>query len=333
MFALKRIGVVRSRLKSVEELRESSNWSDGLNLSEIIVLPEYEKELEGIEDFLYIAVLHWMPRVEPKTEKGLPAELRKRKARDKGVFAKRTPLRPNPIGISIVELVERRGNVLIVKGLDAIDGTSILDIRIVSRCGPPAIGAGPMQSWEPYKRRIFKEKLVHTIVERAAIKKDGIVLDAGAGSGFLTFPIAPRSEVIALDRSSSMLKKLEALGEERSAKNISPVVGDVEAIPLKDGCMSTVASSFLLSLIPDVEKTVKEFVRILKPGGKMVLADFNLEEKPPELSEYFGISEGYKGAVHSQDELKGILEKYLMSEVAVSKWRDIIIIAEGRKPV
>lgn len=331
MFALKRIGVVRSRLKSVAELRDSSNWS---NLeSEIVIEPKYERELEGIENFLYIAVLHWMPKVGPKTEKKLPSELKKRGAGEKGVFAKRTPLRPNPIGISIVELVRRRDNVLFVKGLDAIDGTPILDIRLVSRCGPPVIGAGPMQSWVPYKRRILKEKLIHTIVERAAIKKEGMVLDAGAGSGFLTFPIAQRGRGLALDSSGPMLKKLKALGEGRAVKNIFPVVGDVKSVPLKDSCVSAVASSFLLSLIPDIEKAVKEFVRVLKPGGKMVLADFNLEEKPVELSEYFGISEGYKGAVHSQDELKGILEKCGMYEVAVSKWRGIIIITEGRKPI
>ena len=46
-----------------------------------------------------------------------------------GVFATRSPYRPNPIGFSIVELVERRGNILRVKKLDAVDGTPLLDIK------------------------------------------------------------------------------------------------------------------------------------------------------------------------------------------------------------
>jgi tRNA-Thr(GGU) m(6)t(6)A37 methyltransferase TsaA len=46
-----------------------------------------------------------------------------------GIFAQRAKHRPNPIGITAVELIERRGPVLVVKGLDAIDGTPVLDIK------------------------------------------------------------------------------------------------------------------------------------------------------------------------------------------------------------
>ena len=46
-----------------------------------------------------------------------------------GVFATRSPRRPNPIGISVVKLIERRGNVLVVSGIDAIDGTPLIDIK------------------------------------------------------------------------------------------------------------------------------------------------------------------------------------------------------------
>lgn len=46
-----------------------------------------------------------------------------------GIFATRAPVRPNPIGLTLVELVRREGNVLVVKGLDALDGTPVLDIK------------------------------------------------------------------------------------------------------------------------------------------------------------------------------------------------------------
>ena len=46
-----------------------------------------------------------------------------------GVFATRSPRRPNPIGISVVKLIKRRGNVLVVSGIDAIDGTPLIDIK------------------------------------------------------------------------------------------------------------------------------------------------------------------------------------------------------------
>jgi len=59
-----------------------------------------------------------------------------------GLFATRSPHRPNPIGYSVVELVERRGNILRVRGLDAIEGTPVLDIKpfIKKRdCKPHAV--------------------------------------------------------------------------------------------------------------------------------------------------------------------------------------------------
>jgi tRNA (Thr-GGU) A37 N-methylase len=46
-----------------------------------------------------------------------------------GIFATRAPIRPNPIGLTLVELVRREGNVLFVKGLDALSGTLVLDIK------------------------------------------------------------------------------------------------------------------------------------------------------------------------------------------------------------
>jgi tRNA (Thr-GGU) A37 N-methylase len=46
-----------------------------------------------------------------------------------GIFATRAPVRPNPIGLTLVELLERRENVLLVKGLDAFHGTPVLDIK------------------------------------------------------------------------------------------------------------------------------------------------------------------------------------------------------------
>jgi tRNA-Thr(GGU) m(6)t(6)A37 methyltransferase TsaA len=46
-----------------------------------------------------------------------------------GLFATRTPLRPNPVGLALVELLKRRENVLVVQGLDAFDGTPVLDLK------------------------------------------------------------------------------------------------------------------------------------------------------------------------------------------------------------
>lgn len=58
-----------------------------------------------------------------------------------GVLATRTQYRPNPIGVSIVRLVERRGHILVVQGLDALDGTPVLDIKPFA---PHYVPSGPV---------------------------------------------------------------------------------------------------------------------------------------------------------------------------------------------
>lgn len=94
----------------------------------IELLPAYEPGLLGIESHKHIFLLYWMHKqkdrftlqVHPKRDPSKPTV---------GVFACRSPARPNPIGLSSVELIRREGRMLIVKGLDALEDTPILDIK------------------------------------------------------------------------------------------------------------------------------------------------------------------------------------------------------------
>ncbi|MCD6530544.1 tRNA (N6-threonylcarbamoyladenosine(37)-N6)-methyltransferase TrmO [Candidatus Bathyarchaeota archaeon] len=98
--------------------------------AKIVLAEELAEGLEGIEGFSHIYVIFWLHKVEDHERRVL--KVHPRGIRDLplvGVFATRSPMRPNPIGLTLVELVERRGNVLIVRGLDALDGTPVLDIK------------------------------------------------------------------------------------------------------------------------------------------------------------------------------------------------------------
>ena len=98
--------------------------------SEIIIKEDLKDALSRIDEFSHIIVIYWMHKlppsqrsiikVHPKGNHNLPIV---------GVFASRSPARPNPIGITTVKLLERRDNVLKVTGLDALDGTPVLDIK------------------------------------------------------------------------------------------------------------------------------------------------------------------------------------------------------------
>jgi tRNA-Thr(GGU) m(6)t(6)A37 methyltransferase TsaA len=100
------------------------------SVSELIIDAGLDGILDGIEDFSHIMVLYWahlapeerrsVMKVHPMGNKDFPLV---------GVFATHSPVRPNSILVTVVRLIERKGNVLKVTGLDALDGSPILDIK------------------------------------------------------------------------------------------------------------------------------------------------------------------------------------------------------------
>ena len=121
---LKAIGVVSNAIK--EPIRHG--WREVV--SEITVNSELTEALDGLEDFSHLIILYWMHQL-PEGRK-LPLKVHPMGNQDSpltGRFATRSPSRPNPVGQATVELLERRANVLKVKGLDAIDGTPVIDIK------------------------------------------------------------------------------------------------------------------------------------------------------------------------------------------------------------
>ena len=121
------------KLKSIGYVRRASkqeNVKDRSLVSEIIIRKGLTKALEGIEEFSHVFVLFYMHQVSEKDKKALKVHPRGRMDLPLvGLFATRTPLRPNPVGLAVVELLKRRENVLVVKGLDAFDWTPVLDLK------------------------------------------------------------------------------------------------------------------------------------------------------------------------------------------------------------
>jgi len=89
------------------------------------VFPEYVDGLYGIEGFSHIILIYHFHLVNKSLMKVQPYMSNKLV----GVFATRAPARPNPIGISIVNLLERKGNILYIQDVDIVDGTPLLDIK------------------------------------------------------------------------------------------------------------------------------------------------------------------------------------------------------------
>lgn len=99
-------------------------------ISEVVIDPSLDGILDGIEEFSHILVLYW-PHKIPEKERSL-RQVHPMGRKDiplKGIYATRSPARPNPVLVSMVRLVERQENVLRVEGLEALDGSPVIDIK------------------------------------------------------------------------------------------------------------------------------------------------------------------------------------------------------------
>lgn len=95
--------------------------------SVIEILPEHAAKLAGLEAYSHIIAVFHMDLAEEAPEK--PETLTLASGRTYGIFATRSQLRPNHLGVSVAELLEVEGAEVRVRGLDAIDGTAVLDIK------------------------------------------------------------------------------------------------------------------------------------------------------------------------------------------------------------
>lgn len=123
---LEPIGFVRSPFTEKQEApRQPGTKHAAAGRVELLPGRDFEHALEDLATFRYIWLLFWFDRSSGWRPKVLPPRSSKRR----GVFATRAPHRPNPIGMSLVELSRVEGLVLEVRGLDLLDGTPVLDIK------------------------------------------------------------------------------------------------------------------------------------------------------------------------------------------------------------
>ncbi len=118
------IGVIHSEHREAQKTPVQPVYAAGCR-GRVILEPEYEEGLSELEDFSHIFLLYLFHRSGPARLIVKPFL----EDREHGVFATRAPCRPNPIGLSVVRLLECEGRVLHVEDLDVLDGTPLLDIK------------------------------------------------------------------------------------------------------------------------------------------------------------------------------------------------------------
>ena len=150
MFTPRPIGFVRSPYTEAKEIPKglgAKHDVDGV----LEILPEFETGLTDIDGFSHLLVLWVFHHSEGFELLGTPPS----DDRPHGVFATRSPRRPNPIGLTSVELLRREGRLLHVRGVDMLDGTPILDIKpYLSSVPDNALRRGWLADAEERKRGI-----------------------------------------------------------------------------------------------------------------------------------------------------------------------------------
>jgi tRNA-Thr(GGU) m(6)t(6)A37 methyltransferase TsaA len=124
MLTAQPIGFVNSPYKHTAEIPKGLNARHDIEGS-LVILREFEAGLADIDGFSHLFILWHFDRVEDFSLTAHPPC----DDRDHGVFATRSPRRPNPIGLTVVELLARDGPILRVRGVDMLDGTPVLDIK------------------------------------------------------------------------------------------------------------------------------------------------------------------------------------------------------------
>lgn len=128
-YNIKPIAAVSNSRKIIED----DNWGEVISTIEL-TKDMHESSLKGIDDFSHLEIIFYFDKVSeekiqyearhPRNNKDYP---------EVGIFAQRGKNRPNKLGVTVVELLELKDKTLIVKGLDAIDGTPIIDIKPVMK--------------------------------------------------------------------------------------------------------------------------------------------------------------------------------------------------------
>ena len=122
-YSVKSIGTIKTEYETSDNTPIQPRFSESIGRA--VVLPEYIPGLESLNTFSHIYLIYWFHKAKEPS-------LIVRPYLDKeqhGLFATRAPARPNPIGISVVELVEIKNDTIVFKGADILNNTPLIDIK------------------------------------------------------------------------------------------------------------------------------------------------------------------------------------------------------------
>jgi arsenite methyltransferase len=214
-----------------------------------------------------------------------------------------------------------------------------------SCCGPKSTccGSGNSQTAQGMSRKIgYSEDDLKSVpdgsnlglgcgnpVALASLKEGETVLDLGSGAGFDCFLAAQRvgrkGRVIGVDMTPEILERARANARQSNYNNVEFRLGEIENLPVADNSVDAIISNCVINLAPDKKRVFQEAFRVLKPGGRLMVADIVTSKELPEpvkssIAAYIGCLAGAQTKVD-----------YLGS-IAAAGFQDVKVIDETYFP-
>jgi len=156
----------------------------------------------------------------------------------------------------------------------------------------------------------------------ALLKAGETVLDLGSGAGFDCFlasrAVGPAGRVLGVDMTPDMIAKARANGAKANATNVEFRLGEIEALPVQDDSIDVVISNCVVNLSPDKPRVFREAFRVLKPGGRVAVADIvRTAELPADLAADLAAQCGCVAGAASIDELETMLREAGFTDIRI----------------
>ncbi|WP_139902765.1 class I SAM-dependent methyltransferase [Clostridium thermarum] len=128
--------------------------------------------------------------------------------------------------------------------------------------------------WDAMRKSFFSEEVREKAYRIADVKEGELAADIGSGTGFITEGLLQMGlQVIAVDQSEEMLEQMKQ--KFKDFEGVDYRQGEAEKLPIDNDTVDYAMANMFLHHVEDPKKTIKEMVRILKPGGKLVITDLD----------------------------------------------------------
>ena len=147
----------------------------------------------------------------------------------------------------------------------------------------------------------------------ASLRVGQVVLDLGSGAGFDSFlaarAVGPSGKVIGVDMTHEMLSKARENAQKNGFTNVEFRLGEIEALPVADNSIDVIISNCVINLSPEKQRVFDEAFRVLKPGGRLAVADMVATAPlPDEIKSDWGAYTGCMAGASQVTDLQCMLE-------------------------